>query len=223
MTATTAGLIGGLLAYLAGAIPFGYLVSRAILKGDIRDHGSGNIGATNVARVVGKKWGILVLVLDCLKGLLSTLLIPQLFPADADYQAWLPVACGIMAVVGHMFPVWLKLKGGKGVATGLGVGLVLSWSATLVAFMVFLLVFASTRRTSVGSIAAAIAFCATQIGQYGKEAFNSHNVAISLFAIAVPLLIIIRHRSNIVRLIKREEPRFDESVAPPADAGQDDE
>ena len=208
MSGWIAGLIGGGLAYLAGSVPFGYIVSRAVLKSDIREHGSGNIGATNVARVIGKKWGIFVLVLDCLKGLLPTLLIPKLFEADAAYQFWLPTVCGILTVVGHMFPVWLKLKGGKGVATGLGVGLVLSWQATLAALVVFIILFAMTRRTSVGSMGAAVAFCAMQFVLQGSAAFNEQNRAVSAFAIAVPLLIIIRHRSNIARLIRREEPRF---------------
>lgn len=208
MTATTVGLIGAVAAYLVGSIPFGYLVSRVILKSDIREHGSGNIGATNVARVIGKKWGIFVLVLDCLKGLLPTLLIPRLFDTTAHYQVWLPVVCGIMSVVGHMFPVWLKLKGGKGVATGLGVGLILSWQATVAAIVVFLLVFAISRRTSVASMIASITFCITELTLRGSSAFNDQNHAVSLFAIAVPLLIIIRHRSNIVRLLKKEEPRF---------------
>lgn len=213
MTGWLAGSIGGGLAYLAGSIPFGYIISRIVLKADIRDHGSGNIGATNVARVIGKKWGIFVLVLDCLKGLLPTLLVPKLFPADATYQSWLPTVCGILTVVGHMFPIWLKLKGGKGVATGLGVGLVLSWQATLAALVVFLLLFAATRRTSVGSMGAALAFCVTRLVMTGAAAFNEQNLAVSAFAIAVPLLIIVRHRSNIARLLKREEPRFGDPAA----------
>jgi glycerol-3-phosphate acyltransferase PlsY len=213
MTGITAGLIAGALAYLVGSIPFGLIVSKIVRKDDIRAHGSGNIGATNVARVIGKKWGIFVLLLDCMKGLLPTLLLPKLFTADPSWQTWLPVVCGIMTVVGHMFPVWLRFKGGKGVATGLGVGLVLSWQATLVALVVFLLLFAITKQISVGSMGAAIVFCATQFVQHGSKALDEANFAVTLFSIAVPLLIIIRHRSNIVRLIKKEEPKFGDPVA----------
>lgn len=215
MNPAITGILCGFVAYLAGSIPFGLLLGRKIAGRDIRDFGSGNIGATNVARVIGRKWGIVVLVVDCLKGMLPTLLLPGLFAEPGSGEAiWLPVVCGISAVVGHMFPVWLKFRGGKGVATGLGTGLVLSWPATLVALAVFLVCFFATRRTSVASMAAAVTYCAVMLGIMGRDALQAEYLARTAFAIAVPLLIIIRHRSNIIRLLRRQEPVFSAPVTP---------
>ncbi len=212
--ATTAA---GVISYLAGSVPFGYIVGRVILKRDIRKFGSGNIGATNVARVLGKSWGVFVLLLDALKGALPVLFIPQLFTSDPGGIVLLRVVCGIATVVGHMFPIWLKLKGGKGVATGLGVALVLSWQATLAAFVVFLLICASTRLIALGSMLASVAFCATYFILIGKDAFGSTNWPLSVFAIAVPTLILVQHRSNIARLLNGTEPRFGDAPKQPDD------
>lgn len=214
MAATTAGV----LSYLAGSIPFGYVVGRVVLKRDIREVGSGNIGATNVARVIGKKWGIFVLLLDALKGALPALFIPPLFTSDPGGIALLTVVCGIATVVGHMFPVWLKLKGGKGVATGLGVALVLSWQATLAALVVFLLICLSTKLIALGSMSAAVAYCVTYFVLVGGAAFDSANWPLSVFAIAVPVLILIQHRSNIGRLLAGTEPRFGDAPKEPGDS-----
>jgi glycerol-3-phosphate acyltransferase PlsY len=117
-----------LLAFLIGGIPFGYLLGRVILKDDIRNHGSGNIGATNVARVIGWKWGSVVLILDAIKGIVPTLIGQQVAYRHLPNSMWLgmTVSCGIAAIVGHMYPVYLRLRGGKGVATALGVVLVLA-------------------------------------------------------------------------------------------------
>ncbi len=208
MTPTAAATLCAGLAYLCGSVPFGYVLARFVVHADIRERGSGNIGATNVARVLGRKWGVLVLCLDCLKGLLPTLLLPRVLAVEADQSAWLPVLAGMSAVVGHMFPVWLRFRGGKGVATGLGVGLVISWQATIAALAVFAVVFAVSRRTSVASLAAAAAFCITQLSLFGSDAFAADHWAVSSFAIAVPTLIILRHRTNIVRILRRQEPRF---------------
>lgn len=212
MNAFQAASFAGLLAYVLGSIPFGFLLARYGFQMDIRQHGSGNIGATNVARVIGKRWGAIVLLLDCLKGLLPTLLLPGLFDSTADFQTWLPVLIGILTVVGHMFPAWLSFRGGKGVATGLGVALVLSWPATLAALVVFLVTIGLSRRTSAGSMLASIAFCITQLSRTGAASFEAANWAVSVFAIIVPVLIILRHWSNIVRLIRKEEPRFGDAV-----------
>ena len=217
MNVPVAVTTAGTLAYMAGSIPFGYLVGRVVLKHDIRDHGSGNIGATNVARVIGKQWGLAVLVADCLKGALPTLLIPPQLADDQTARVGLAVLCGIATVVGHMFPIWLKLKGGKGVATGLGVALVLSWQSTVAALVVFIAAFATTRRTSVGSMLAAVTFGVTYFVLTGREAFAAGKWPLSAFAVAVPTLIIFQHRTNIARLLKGEEPSFSDRAKQPED------
>ena len=117
--------IAALLSYLAGSVPFGLVIARIVSGEDIRSQGSGNIGATNVARVLGAKWGVMVLVLDAIKGALPTALIPMLLSFDSTEIGHTGVLCGLMAIVGHMFPVWLGFRGGKGVATALGVVCVL--------------------------------------------------------------------------------------------------
>ena len=123
------------IAVLVGGIPFGYFVGRLILKDDLRNHGSGNIGATNVARILGWKWGFVVLLLDALKGLLPTLAATlYLQPRCSDELMHLgTILTGICCIVGHMYPIWLKLRGGNGVATALGVILVIAPLASGVA------------------------------------------------------------------------------------------
>jgi glycerol-3-phosphate acyltransferase PlsY len=207
-------------AYLVGSLPFGYLIGR--WRGvDVRTAGSGNIGATNVGRLLGKKWGGLVLLLDGLKGLLPTLLLPHLVADDRTHAA---VLAGVAAILGHMFPCWLRFRGGKGVATALGVALVLSWQATLIAAAVFLMLFVAFRIVSLGSIGAALAFAVTQMVRLRPEPFAADRWSLAAFSLAIPALIILRHRSNIVRLWRGEENRFrskpksGDSAAPEAPA-----
>jgi glycerol-3-phosphate acyltransferase PlsY len=215
MNTTFAGLIVTVIAYLAGSLPFGFLTARFVAGIDIRSEGSGNIGATNVARVLGTKYGIFVLCLDCLKGLLPVLLLPMLFEwlvsnADASGAVnHIRVACGVMTIVGHMFPCWLLFRGGKGVATALGVVLVVSWKASLAAFVVFVVVFVIARIVSLGSILAAITFAGFQMWRLMPEPFSKSNWSEAAFSLVIPLLIIYRHRSNLTRLLKGEEPRFE--------------
>ncbi len=199
-----------LVAFVVGGIPFGYLVGRAILKDDIRKHGSGNIGATNVARVIGWKWGSLVLVLDAIKGLLPTLgarlLMASRFSEDAAQTA--TILAGITAILGHMYPIWLKLRGGKGVATALGVVLVISPVASLVALILFSIVLGTTKIVAAASIAAATGFAITQLILLGAHAFEVAKFPLTLFSVIVPALIIWKHRSNIGRIIRGEENRI---------------
>lgn len=198
-----------LLGYVAGATPFGYLTARFIAGIDIRKEGSGNIGATNIGRVLGVKWGILVLLLDALKGLLPVLITPWLFPDfAAGRQSHLQVLCGICTIVGHMFPFWLRFRGGKGVATALGVIVAISPWATLAAFAIFLSVFLLWRIMSLSSLTAAIAYLITQMLLLKPHPFAEHNWSSSLFAVLIPALIFWRHRSNIGRLMRGEESRF---------------
>ena len=203
-----------ILSYLIGAIPFGYFTGWAVLRDDIRNHGSGNIGATNVARVIGGKWGALVLLLDALKGGLPALLLPRLFLGEsASGVGQLAVGCGIAAIIGHMFPVYLKFRGGKGVATALGVVAVLNWQAAVAAMIVFGITLWLTRYVSLGSVLASMTYCATYLALTGSAAFESNNLAATLFSILVPALIIVRHRANIGRLMRGEESRFGKSSA----------
>ena len=197
-----------LLSYLAGSVPFGLVIARVVSGEDIRSQGSGNIGATNVARVLGAKWGVMVLVLDAFKGALPTALVPMLLAFDANETGHAGVLCGLMAIIGHMFPVWLGFRGGKGVATALGVVCVLGWQSAIAAFVVFLIVFAASRIISLSSMAASIAYAIGQFVRLSPAPFSNENWSQALFALLIPTLIIVRHRANIGRLLRGEEKRF---------------
>ncbi len=199
-----------LAAYLCGSIPFGLVIVRAVAGVDLRKVGSGNIGATNAGRVVGKTWGILVLLLDALKGAGPTLLTPW-FAETLGLAVDLSTArvlAGSAAILGHMFPVWLGFRGGKGVATALGAVMVLAPLATLVAGTTFAIVFAVTRIVSLGSILAAIAFGGAQLWIMRPNPFSPEQRSLALFAMAIPALILVRHAGNIVRLVRGTEPSF---------------
>jgi len=195
--------------YLAGSIPFGLVVANLVSGTDIRKVGSGNIGATNVARTLGAKWGILVLLLDALKGLLPVLFIPTLFvnPDSSNFDN-VRVLSGVATILGHMFPVWLAFRGGKGVATSLGVILVLGPWSTLTAVIAFALTFLGSRIVALSSIVAAIAFGISQFIQLRPIAFTEEKWGLIVFSIAVPLLIVVRHWSNLGRIMRGEEKRF---------------
>ncbi len=200
-----------LLGYLLGSIPFGLLVARS--RGvDIRQHGSGNIGATNVLRTLGKKWGILVFFLDALKGVAAVLLAERLFGpmlpmlpegGAALTRVHLGIVGGLACVMGHNFPVWLKFKGGKGVATTAGVLIGLLPVAAAVAFVAWGVVFYATRYVSIASIAAAIVIPVT-VWFIERQADT-----LFWFSVAVGVLAIWRHRSNIQRLLAGTEGRFE--------------
>ncbi|MDD5670641.1 MAG: glycerol-3-phosphate 1-O-acyltransferase PlsY [Candidatus Omnitrophica bacterium] len=191
-----------ILAYFLGSIPFGLIIGRLVRGIDVRQHGSGNVGATNVFRVVGKKWGILVLFLDALKGYAAVAV-----PVWTNAQVAPPVLMltGIVAILGHSFSIWLKLKGGKGVATSLGVFLGLAAYPTLLAFAVFILVFMVSRIISISSLSAAIVFPIILFYVYRFEA-----LFIWLFPVSILLAVFIfyTHRANILRLMKGEEKKL---------------
>jgi glycerol-3-phosphate acyltransferase PlsY len=209
MTSPIAELITIALAYLCGSLPFGLLIARAVAGIDIREKGSGNIGATNVGRVLGAKWGVAALLLDALKGLLPVLLVPRCFAeSGTGWFVLLQVVAGVSTVVGHMFPVWLKFRGGKGVATSLGVVLVLTPVGSLAAFGGFALCMLASRVVALSSIVAAVVFAIGQMFILQPNPFAVEKLPLSVFSLAVPALIVVQHRSNIGRLMRGEEKKF---------------
>jgi len=189
-----AGLV--LLGYLSGSIPFGLLLVRAARGVDVREQGSGNIGATNVARVAGKGLGALVLVLDALKGAL-----PVLLARAVDGTEQVPALVGLAAFAGHVAPPWLRFRGGKGVATALGVLAVLAPRAALAGALTWVLVLALSRISSVGSLLAGIVAVAVAWLVPGTSA-----VAAALTSVLFGAML-WTHRGNIGRLLRRGEPR----------------
>ena len=188
-----------LAAYVLGSIPNGLLIARC--KGvDLQKVGSGNIGATNVFRCVGKGWGVFAFALDAVKGFVPAFFFPRLLEAAPP---WLGLACGVAAVAGHNWPVWLKFKGGKGVSTSAGMLLGIAPAAVGVGFLVFALTVALTRFVSLGSILAAIAVPAAYILMNGTG-----NRLLAGALVVMGLLVIVKHRANIRRLLKGEEPRI---------------
>jgi acyl phosphate:glycerol-3-phosphate acyltransferase len=184
-----------LFGFLLGAIPFGLLIGK--LKGiDLRERGSGNIGATNAMRQLGKPLGVLVFVLDTLKGLLPVFLAHRLALTPSGI-----VGVGLAAVFGHIYSPFMRFKGGKGVATTLGVLLGLDWRVGLTAFAIFLVTVAITDYISVGSIVAAVAQ-AVLFWIFGDP------LPMKLFGAVVGAFVVLRHRGNIQRLLKGEESRF---------------
>lgn len=197
------------LAYLLGSIPFGYILVRRFRGEDIRARGSGNIGATNVARSGARGLGLLTLILDALKGLIavsSAILIANLQPWGPAkvMTGWLPALAAISVIVGHIFPVWLHFKGGKGVATGVGAFLALTPKAVLVVLGVFVVMVIAFGYISLASIVAAAIFPAIAFFVYER-----YLPSITLFAMATSsLLIILKHKANIQRLLAGSENRF---------------
>jgi acyl phosphate:glycerol-3-phosphate acyltransferase len=209
-------IVVAVAAYLLGSIPFGYLVAKA--KGvDIRSVGSGNIGATNAMRVLGKPAGIFVLLMDAFKGWyacqVGILVFVHFLPyatihSNTDVQNMaghveaFSIIAGIFAVLGHNYPCWLKFKGGKGIATSAGVFLALAPWAMLVALVVFILAVAVTRYVSLGSIAAAIALPVT------VWVMTPKNLFLGIVTTALGALAVYKHKSNIQRLMAGTENRL---------------
>ena len=189
-------------AYFLGSIPFGLILARLFGSTDVRKAGSGNIGATNVARVVGPLAGILTLIFDIAKGVGAVLLAERL---SNDSARWMMVAA-FTALLGHCFPVWLKFKGGKGVATAAGVFLVLSPLAFAGAILLFLLVVIFWRYVSLGSVSAAAAMPLLIYFLWAPS--HAPPLAVTLGTVAAALLIIYKHRGNLRRLVEGAEPRF---------------
>ncbi len=193
-----------IFAYFLGSIPFGYLIVRARAGADIRETGSGGTGATNVSRRAGKGAGVLTLILDALKGaaaiLIGTSILGESFGAITG--------AGILVIIGHMFPIWLGFRGGKGVATGVGVFLFLAPLAVMMAAVIFLAVVALTRYVSLGSITAAATIPLFVWLQHGLISSVSNLWPTMVAAIVAAALIIFAHRGNIQRLVKGTESKF---------------
>lgn len=189
-------------AYLLGSIPFGYLAVRAAGGGDIRRHGSGNIGATNVARVAGWVPGLLTLLLDAGKGYLAVWLAQRVTGGSIR---WMTLAA-LLALAGHTFPVWLGFRGGKGVATGVGAFLPICWQAVVVAIVVWIAVVAFWRYVSLASVTAAASLPLLVYLLYAPR--HAPPLAVSAGTSAAMVLIVLRHRGNIVRLLSGTEPKF---------------
>ncbi|MHC4394556.1 MAG: glycerol-3-phosphate 1-O-acyltransferase PlsY [Planctomycetota bacterium] len=201
-------------AYLLGSIPFGLLIAKAHGK-DLRSIGSGNIGATNLSRALGRKWAVFCFCMDVAKALIPMLtamtLIKTNEPTPASLSLWLAVGCA--AILGHIFPVYIKFKGGKGVATSFGVALGLWPYYTICAFVaivIWTVVVLLKRYISLASIAASVAFPVTLILEIIiTPAWNFTNLwPLLLAAIAIPLMVIVRHRENINRIIKGTESKI---------------
>lgn len=194
-------------AYLLGSIPFGYLIVRTRTGADVRESGSGATGATNVSRRAGKLAGVATLLLDAAKGMLAITLARFLATDDFGINWWVASAA-VIAVFGHCFPVWLGFRGGKGVATGVGVFLSLSPLAVACAAVIFIFVVIGTRYVSLSSIlaAAALPLFVWLLGVYFKP--NPDLAPLMTAALAAGALIILMHRANIWRLMKGTESKF---------------
>jgi|SRR5215470_4723292 len=192
------------MAYLLGSIPFGYILVRLFRGADIRKSGSGNIGATNVART-SPALGIITLLLDALKGLAAVLITRYwIAPSAGGVSPVLPALAALFAVAGHIFPIWLKFRGGKGVATGLGAFIMLAPKAILVMIGIFIFLVALFRYISLGSIVAVAVF---PLLAWLLDGYRSLPFALASMATA-STLIIFKHRTNMRRLMAGTENRF---------------
>jgi len=189
-------------AYLLGSIPFGLLLGKLFGGADVRKTGSGNIGATNVARVAGPLAGIFTLLLDAAKGALAVVLAARL---SDQSSTWMIIA-GLCALVGHCFPIWLGFHGGKGVATAAGVFLVLCPLALFGSVILFVLVVLYWRYVSLGSMSAAAAM--PLLIYFFWAPHHAPPYAVTFGSLAAALLIVYKHDANIQRLVQGDEPRF---------------
>ena len=196
------------VAYLLGSIPVGYIVGR--LKGiDVRQHGSGNIGATNVLRVVGKGWGVAVFAADALKGFWAVRIALWLVvrtPDAGEYADFFAILAAAVCVAGHSYPIWLRFKGGKGVATAAGAIFGIMPIAAIAIFVVWVVTFLTTRYVALASIAGALAL--PVVVAILLRLNLTQGMVLLYFSVFMSALVVWRHRSNIVRLRDGTEHRF---------------
>jgi glycerol-3-phosphate acyltransferase PlsY len=224
-SAAEAALVLG--SYLLGSVPFALVLGKT--QGvDIRDHGSGNVGATNLGRALGRRWAIAAFLLDFLKGL-APVMVAQLLLRDSDADSvarlpWIELEVCAAAIIGHVFPVWLRFKGGKGVATTFGGMTGLTPLAAVCAGAMWGLVFKATRTVSVASIAAGLSFPIAVWLTHFIEPDAPYLGKLSV-AGAFAMLILVRHRTNLVRLVRGEELAFRRAkdTGPPEDKGSGEE
>lgn len=194
----------GFLAYLLGSIPSSVWIGKFFYKVDVREFGSGNAGATNTFRVLGKKAGVPVLVIDILKGSLAVGLahFSEFLPKSNEFIN-LELGLGIMALIGHIFPIFANFKGGKGVATILGAVLFIVPNVCCFSLLIFLIVLLISRIVSLSSIIAGIAFPI-----FFSLILHNENQSLKIFSFAVAILLIVTHRKNIQRMLKKEESKI---------------
>lgn len=193
-----------LAAYLIGSIPTAVWLGKGIYGIDVREHGSGNAGTTNTIRVLGTRPGLIVFAIDMLKGLLAVCLVHfSGYECGSEPFVNLQLLLGVCAVLGHIFPLYAHFKGGKGVASLLGIAIALSPLAALACFGVFVIVLIISKYVSLGSMLGGLTFPIMIIG-----VLQIRIVSLMVFAVAVGVLLIITHRKNIVRLIHHEENKF---------------
>ena len=199
-------IIVAIIAYLLGSISFSVIISKKMAGFDVREKGSGNAGSTNVLRTVGKKAAVLTLICDCLKGVLAILIayIAGNIVKDIDKSLLVQLA-GIFVVIGHIFPVFFKFKGGKGVATSLGVLLMVNWQIGLICLVFALVLMALTRFVSLGSVAAAVLFPVLTVFIRTNYLVPGNYI---IFGIILAVLVIFNHRENVKRLLEGKENKL---------------
>lgn len=206
-------IVIAIIAYLIGSISFSVIFTKKFCGFDVREKGSGNAGSTNVLRTAGKKVALLTLVCDILKGVIAiviAIVVGLLIKADDVSKAILVETAGVFVVIGHTFPIFFKFKGGKGVATALGVLLITNWKIGLICLIFALLLMAVSRMVSLGSISAAVLFpvlCIFMKDTYIVGGENAHFSYI-VFGIIMALIVIFNHRSNIKRLAEGKENKL---------------
>ena len=191
-----------LFSYLLGSVPTGYLIAKRVMGIDIREHGSGNPGAANVYRIVGKWAGISTFLIDAFKGFIPVCLARYYCPDNY----WIAIACGVIAILGHMWTIYLKFRGGKGVATSAGVFAALLPIPTALAFLSFVLCVWKWGRISIGSI------CACVVLPIASFLIGDHPLSVNLMVTAISALVIYKHVPNIKRLLAQKELKFEDGA-----------